>query len=502
MSKRFKKKLEKRQSRFKSKNTRNGSKNKRQSLIFSISKKKKDDLLRKKRNIIENNKNIEEINQQVLEILNKLPQIVNQISDPNCQDPHLYVQELKIMVSSNNDPPIDDLLESKCVPLLVEFLQRENYQELQFESASVLASIASGTTLHTQYIVELDVIPIFIKLLSTKNISLLNQAILALGNIAGDSIEYRNEILSIGIFPILLDIITNIQSKAILGNAIWAVCNCVRRRPSPPLSITQDAFPIFKQLIQNNDLDLQIKSFYALSYLSNGHLDNNQLIIDLEIIPIIIKYLQSNITKIIIPCIRVLGNIASGSNVQAQTIIDDGALPILKKFLGNKESKIRKETCWVLSNICAGTSNQIQALLNNYFLEFLIQIVKHDLFSVKKEGCYAITNLIESANIQQIDICFSKNIVPPLISLLGNKDHDIIIKTLKALFRLCTLGQQVYQDNEEIIEINICVENIEKIEGEIILEKLSTSMDSIISKEANKILNKFFQKKNEINKQF
>ncbi|KAJ6237150.1 importin subunit alpha [Anaeramoeba flamelloides] len=500
MSKSFQKKLEKRQSRFKSKNTRNDSKNKRQSLVFSLSKKKKDDILRKKRNIIENKQNVEKMNQKVFEILNKLPQIVIQISDPNCQNPHLFVQELRVMVSSNQNPPIDDLIKSKCVPLLLEFLQYENCEELQFESACVLSNIASGTSFHAQYLVELDAIPIFIKLLSTKNNSLLDQVIGALGNIASESVKYRDEILSMGAFPILLDIITTLQSKTILKNAIWAVCNCIRRKPHPPLSMIQGAFPIFKQLIQHKELEIQTKGFYALSYLSNGDFNNNQMIIDLEIVPIIINYLQSNITKIRIPCIRVLGNIAGGNNNQTQTIINEGALPVLKRFLGNSESKIRKETLWVLSNICAGTNSQIQTLLDYYFIEFLIQIVKHDIFSVKKECCYAITNLIESANIQQIDILISKNIVPPLINLLETKDNEIIIMVLRALYKLCALSQQVIQENEEIIEKNNCVDSIEKIGGKVILEKLSGSIHYLISRKADQILINFFlQEKSNIN---
>jgi hypothetical protein len=49
-------------------------------------------------------------------------------------------------------------------------------------------------------------VPLFVRLLSSPNVDVVEQAAWALGNIAGDSIMYRDMVLSAGALPILSSI--------------------------------------------------------------------------------------------------------------------------------------------------------------------------------------------------------------------------------------------------------------------------------------------------------
>lgn len=49
-------------------------------------------------------------------------------------------------------------------------------------------------------------IPLFVRLLSSPNLDVVEQAAWALGNISGDSIPYRDMVLSAGALPILSSI--------------------------------------------------------------------------------------------------------------------------------------------------------------------------------------------------------------------------------------------------------------------------------------------------------
>ena len=51
---------------------------------------------------------------------------------------------------------------------------------------AILLQIASGTTAHTRYVIDCGAIPVFVRILSSPSEEVREQAVWALGNIAGD----------------------------------------------------------------------------------------------------------------------------------------------------------------------------------------------------------------------------------------------------------------------------------------------------------------------------
>ena len=101
-----------------------------------------------------------------------------------------------------------------------------------------MTNIASGTSTQVHSIVDKGGIPVFIKTLFSKLPDIAEQAIWAIGNIAGDSTSYRDLILKAGGIPPLIKILANPDLKlASIKVGTWALSNCCRGKPLPEFKL-------------------------------------------------------------------------------------------------------------------------------------------------------------------------------------------------------------------------------------------------------------------------
>ena len=100
-------------------------------------------------------------------------------SDPATQ--LAAVQAARKLLSSDRNPPIDALINSGILPVLVNCLAVNDNPSLQFEAAWALTNIASGTSQQTQAVVEANAVPLFLQLLRSPQQNVCEQAVWALG---------------------------------------------------------------------------------------------------------------------------------------------------------------------------------------------------------------------------------------------------------------------------------------------------------------------------------
>ncbi|CAM9795651.1 unnamed protein product, partial [Choristocarpus tenellus] len=340
---------------------------------------------------------------------------------------------LRKLLSREGNPPVEEVIRSGAMPLLVKYLDENDNTDLQFETAWALTNIASTTK--TQVVVDQGAVPALVRNLRHHNPELREQCAWCLGNIAGDSVDLRNSVLcSTNALEGLLINVTQPASASLLHNCVWALSNFCRGKPQPDMELVQPAVPILSQLLTCDDSEVLVDACWALSYLSDGDSDRIQHIMDAGTAPNLAKLLGHESCHVVTPALRTLGNFVTGEDAQTQAVLDVGVLPLLESLLHHKKKNIRKEACWTLSNVAAGTPSQLEAVcMQPGVIAGVIELLEGGEWEVQKEANFVISNIATAGNEQHVRQVVEMDAIPALCQMLDRADAKGVLVTLEAL---------------------------------------------------------------------
>ena len=312
----------------------------------------------------------------------------------------------------------------------------------------------------------------------------------ALGNIAGDSHQFRDHVLGHNVLPRLLPLTGAENKPSLRRNAVWTISNLCRGKPAPNFHLVSGAIPVLASLLNCADNQIITDACWALSYLSDGDNVKIQAILDANVCKTVVSYLSHKSQAVQTPALRIIGNIVTGDDFQTQTAIECGALPVLKQMLDNPNLKkaVKKEVCWTISNITAGQHNQIELVVQSQIFDSLIYHIQHSDFEVKKEAAWAIANATSGANEQQIAYLVSRGCIKALCELLTSSDTKVVAVSLEGLENILEKGE----DEKERSGINPFADKIEDDGGVTKIERLQMHVNQNVFDRATTIIEKYF----------
>lgn len=422
-----------------------------------------------------------------------IQELTNQIFG---SDPALHLkatQQFRRLLSIEQQPPIQQVIEAGVVKVFVAFLQRHDNPALQFEAAWALTNIASGTSEHTRVVIDAGGVPIFVQLLLSPNEDVREQAAWALGNIAGDSVHCRDLVIASGGIPALLSLGSTFAEHSRLStirNTTWTLSNLCRGKPQPPFDVVKPCLPLLATLVYSHDMETVTDACWALSYLSDGKNECIQAVLNAGVAVRLVELLGNPSATVQTPALRTVGNIVTGDDSQTQVIINLNGLPALLWLLDHPKKNIRKEACWTISNVTAGTSEQIQGVITAGIIPKLIQLLNVAEFEIQKESAWALSNATSGGTPEQIFYIVSQGALPPLCKLLEVQDARIATVALEGIDNILKAGQQAVVSGGQ--ESNPIVDLISDLGGLDAIEQLQDHDNHAIYQKAVRIIETYF----------
>ncbi|ORM40011.1 Importin subunit alpha-1a [Babesia sp. Xinjiang] len=410
----------------------------------------------------------------------------------------MCTKHFRRLLSLEVDPPIEEIVNTGVVPVFIEFLSRFDAPELQFEAAWAITNVASGNQQQTKVATDNGAVPKLIALLDSPREEVREQAIWALGNIAGDSPECRDLVLGLGALKPLLYLLVHSEKDSVIRNATWTVSNLCRGKPKPVFEDVKLAIPYLAKLLNHTDIEVLTDACWALSYISDGNEEHIQAVLDANVGPRLVQLLDHPQPVLQTPALRTVGNIATGTDRQTQVIVDCGCIPLLYKMLFSDKKTIRKESCWTLSNIAAGTRDQVEAFLRSDAVEKLLELMMCNDFDVQREASWAICNAASGGDLKQAENLASRGCLRYICTILTTTDTKLIGVALRAIENILQVGHQLMELNS--LPANPYVVAIEELDAVRSLEMLQNSKMTVIYRKAREIMQQYFPEDYELDR--
>ncbi|KAG5675256.1 hypothetical protein PVAND_005171 [Polypedilum vanderplanki] len=334
----------------------------------------------------------------------------------------------KSFEKNSNDQLLHD---PNFIHMMKYFLQCYGKEEIQMEACWIFTNVAARTTEQTRILVDNEIIPILINLLSLNNINLVEQAIWALGNVIGDCPALRDEVLKFNIIEPIIKWIELFRTQNFPNSFVrtfaWSLVNFVRYSKQPiPIDFVQQLMPAYQTIVEEPlDEQAKIDGLWGLTYIADCGVDYIQLIIDHNIVETSIALIHTNRPKLQLCIVRLLGSIATGTDDQNERLINNQILLNIRNFLFSELKYIRRQSLWCLSNIAAGPLHHVRAFFETDLLPGIVINLTNDDLKTVREAIFTLRNLIQNCELFYIPEISRNRAIRFLFDLVSSNNLEI-----------------------------------------------------------------------------
>mmetsp|Transcript_6713 Transcript_6713/g.15479 ORF Transcript_6713/g.15479 Transcript_6713/m.15479 type:complete len:479 (+) Transcript_6713:24-1460(+) len=358
-------------------------------------------------------------------------------SDPNAQA--AAVVALRRTLSTKEAPPIDAVLASGVLPHLVTLLKARDRPDLQFESAWALTNLAAGTTEQTELVAASEAPYALVELLRFGTEDCKEQALWALGNLAGENARCRDHVLGLSVIEPMLQLAQSTR-VSMLRNMTRTLLNLARGTPPPALELVVPAVPLVQQLTYAQDEDLVSDACWTLACLT----DNCRTAPELQAVVSpptalrLVELLGHLDIAVRAPALRSLGNVCTGDVSQVLPLLDAGLMRFMDQYLRSSKKEVRVDTCYLLTAVASAGPAEVKVIVETNLVPLLLSLAHSGDFESGREAacCLAAAGRAKDASV--IATLISLNIIPALVLWLDGTraDSRLLLMLISSLYNM------------------------------------------------------------------
>ena len=422
------------------------------------------------------------------------------------------------MNKTDNNPPIEAIVGcGESVELIVGALGAASTPEVQYEAAWCVTNIASGTGGETARLVAAGAVGALGALVAgTDRAALREQALWALGNVAGDGTAARDAVLGApGLVAAVGAALGDATApRTLVRTAAWTLLMLCRGDPAPPLRALRGILPLLGALLHSTDPEVIGDACAALLCVAAppppsstpasaaGAAEDNPnarvgAVVELGVMRRVAELLHHPGAAVQQCALRLLGRVAAGADAHTQTVVNVGALPALRALLSSARRAVRRDACWALSNIAAGRREQVAALVAAGLLPPLLSAVRTDPApDVRREAAYAVANACCAGAVALVQEVALAGALDALAGVLaegagaGGSDARLLAAVLDALEHIVRAGD--YGVPGQVGDANVLLVRAEELGVVPRLEALALHhADAAVADAAEHLLRRF-----------
>eukprot|EP00826_Nyctotherus_ovalis_P045721 TRINITY_DN5089_c0_g1_i10.p1 TRINITY_DN5089_c0_g1~~TRINITY_DN5089_c0_g1_i10.p1 ORF type:complete len:274 (+),score=53.03 TRINITY_DN5089_c0_g1_i10:121-942(+) len=165
--------------------------------------------------------------------LSELPAVVSEFNSSDPEECLSGLNKLRRLLSARGIIPIQQILDAGVLPRILELLRASNNPLLQLEAAWCITNITTGSELQIMAVINKGGLKLLIELLKSPHAKIQQQAIWALGNVAGENHKLRNVVLELGMLETVAEVLSGANDLSLMVSCLRCVIQLCKGKHAP-----------------------------------------------------------------------------------------------------------------------------------------------------------------------------------------------------------------------------------------------------------------------------